>query len=1492
MKRQILLGLSGLLMLLGVSTRGYATIYEVKTAEEFITHWTANDSIHLAADIDLSSFTEDNTVNNYTAELSGVKPDDPKSMYIIKNAPEMLAEEMHGAYIHDVMLMDCKPDWDDGVYDTHQGTAVLARYTYNCRFYNINLYRNVVDGTSFTNMSSDASCFVCQDNGSEFIAVHANACKAYCMHSYAGILVAEAKNSQFLDCSADYGCAVYADGTTDNCYTGGLVGEATNSKFYYCDNRGYVAGGKDCVGGISGKSTNTNYENCNNYGSVANTKYESFNSFSALSDAMYGSLPSQVTCDEIERDRDLAAFQVYADRMSPVVISALSAGTLKAMDLVALSNNDALNTATASKYQMLVNQGIENEIDMENLRSLIKGDVKTANTYSVQSYVGMAFSVLMAAYQIGTFVYQSQDDDNVGGITGLMDGGSVKYCANFGSVYTADAYAGGIVGQARNANPVIESCQNSGLVKGYEQTGGIVGSIESGTVKACLNTGNISNGNSSKTTFGKIYGEKDDDVTSVGNLFASNKLDDETADCRGVTMKMLASGEAALLLNAAADSAAWRQTIKRDYYPNLIASCDTVTESSIQSDKDPTVRTKNANTFVRALVNQYSDIVLTGDVNLNQTLYNLSSQYMPFCGTVDGQDYSLTGIYYIIPYFNKETVFSNDNSTNNAGLLAWANGATFRNLTLDNCKIDYNMGFGNYCGILVGHSDRCTYRNIHLTNGSGLIQPTDNNGTLAHSGGLIGYSNHDIVTDCTTDALCNFTGAADWNSEDTYIGGLIGDAWGTEITRCINQAPVTVNDDYVGGIVAYINEGKIKSCLNTGNITGEEQVGGIVGWARNSDVINCVNTGTVAGNATQYTDGEIGGIAGTYEQEDATGNSITLCCNWGAVNNQSSDYYDQCGAIIGESSPNDDAITQTNNYWCFTKDGVTKTSDNLTADDLASGKFTYNYNINNAYPLYQDIDLFTFATNKPVPMPAAGTVYLNYLCDGSRAYSNTDHHTTGAHTSDPDMFGLCSVCGAVKKAPSSVIIENAEDLQRLAYATDKGQSFDGSSIYLTADCDMQNMKCFPIGTAEHPFSGNFNGYNHRIKNMTIDATSYAGLFGCVEKGLIEGVIMDSTCIIRSTGSGVAGIVGVAASAEGSDNSITIQQCGNEANVSGGCNTAGILGGVYGNTNMSAVVNDCYNTGTIQGTKESAALIGFGGRKLTLSTCFNTGKVTGYDTDYAVARYYTEGDVNISKLYQLDGLPQDKKAETVTAQQCADATLLYNLDSQTTVWGQNLGNDATPTLTPDVYHEREINGHWGAFMLPYSVVSNDSITLYQIKDVSHESNSGKATVTLESMDKVDANTPCIFYYKGKAKTITLASAGNLVAPTETAVTATLTADLSITGTYTEASLGASDYLCNTNALWLASSLSADAVKASPFQAYFTSSSLSDKVNKIKLVSLNFDVNRNGDVEISDVNVLINILLGKATGTHGDGDVNADGKVNITDVTDLVNIIMDM
>jgi hypothetical protein len=52
----------------------------------------------------------------------------------------------------------------------------------------------------------------------------------------------------------------------------------------------------------------------------------------------------------------------------------------------------------------------------------------------------------------------------------------------------------------------------------------------------------------------------------------------------------------------------------------------------------------------------------------------------------------------------------------------------------------------------------------------------------------------------------------------------------------------------------------------------------------------------------------------------------------------------------------------------------------------------------------------------------------------------------------------------------------------------------------------------------------------------------------------------------------------------------------------------------------------------------------------------------------------------------------------------------------------------------------------------------------------------------------------------------------------------------------------------------------------------------------------DVNGDGNINVTDVTTLVNMILGVVPTDMVTADVNGDGKINVSDVTALINIIL--
>ena len=265
----------------------------------------------------------------------------------------------------------------------------------------------------------------------------------------------------------------------------------------------------------------------------------------------------------------------------------------------------------------------------------------------------------------------------------------------------------------------------------------------------------------------------------------------------------------------------------------------------------------------------------------------IGSGSQPFTGTLDGDGYSVSGIYI--------------NSGDYQGLVGFlGSGGTLQNVGVKTSYIKGGYSVGGLCGRNNG-----TVTNCYNT---GSVA-----GTGDYAGGLCGYNNSGTVTNCYN------TGSVSGNR---FVGGLCGDNSGN-VTNCYNTGSVTGNYAYVGGLCG-TNSSPVTNCYNTGSVTGTERVGGVCGYNYGDTVTNCYNTGSVTGS------NDVGGVCGNNYF-----GTVTNCYNTGKVTG-SNDVGGVCGYNDG---------TVTNCY--YQKDmaaGGINGSDAAgqaeakTADDFKSGE--------------------------------------------------------------------------------------------------------------------------------------------------------------------------------------------------------------------------------------------------------------------------------------------------------------------------------------------------------------------------------------------------------------------------------------------------------------------------------------------------------------------------------------------------------------------------
>lgn len=250
---------------------------------------------------------------------------------------------------------------------------------------------------------------------------------------------------------------------------------------------------------------------------------------------------------------------------------------------------------------------------------------------------------------------------------------------------------------------------------------------------------------------------------------------------------------------------------------------------------------------------------------------------------------------------------------------------------------------------------------------------------------------------------------------------------------------------------------------------------------------------------------------------------------------------------------------------------------------------------------------------------------------------------------------------------STYYISTPEELIQFSQVIAGGAAY--SNAYLEADIDMEgyNNQFQPIGRQTKTFRGLFDGQGHRIKNLHVSGGDFSGLFGTVSGGAkICNLVLDSSCTIN--GGNYVGLVGGSTGA----GTVSFSCVGNEATVTGtGANAAGIIGCNKGSTCIFSFAN-CYNTGDITGSSESAAICGWLGTNGTMENCYNIGTVTGYN----YRNDFYRGSANALNCFSTS----TTQVNRITLEDAQSGKLCYQLNGGKTmepVWYQTLGQDAYP-----------------------------------------------------------------------------------------------------------------------------------------------------------------------------------------------------------------------
>ncbi|MBQ3569218.1 MAG: hypothetical protein IJA20_00945 [Methanocorpusculum sp.] len=204
-------------------------------------------------------------------------------------------------------------------------------------------------------------------------------------------------------------------------------------------------------------------------------------------------------------------------------------------------------------------------------------------------------------------------------------------------------------------------------------------------------------------------------------------------------------------------------------------------------------------------------------------------------------------------------------------------------------------------------------------------------------------------------------------------------------------------------------------------------------------------------------------------------------------------------------------------------------------------------------------------------------------------------------------------------AETEITIGSLEQLKKFRDSVNAGNGYEGTTVKLTADIDLEGEEWTPIGTSSTKFKGVFDGDGHTIKNLKITSDNdgdKVGFFSAVDtNGKVQNVIFDGAVVnVKTRG------VGVVAGNGGTFDSVTVKN----AKVSSYGQAGGIVGGgVYGSvtnckvydSEITAVPNGDATNGYDNGDKVGG-IVG-------LHTSDTTGVVTGNEVSGLTLKAYRD-----------------------------------------------------------------------------------------------------------------------------------------------------------------------------------------------------------------------------------------------------------------------------
>ena len=572
---------------------------------------------------------------------------------------------------------------------------------------------------------------------------------------------------------------------------------------------------------------------------------------------------------------------------------------------------------------------------------------------------------------------------------------------------------------------------------------------------------------------------------------------------------------------------------------------------------------------------------------------------------------------------------------------------------VENCSFSGSLTTSGSIGGISGEAVEATIRNCHVKANITVDAYTSVNYNR-QCGGILGTGMRNcVVTDCyVSGTITDKVGYA-------FTGGVCAYLSGSEVGRCFNTAPISAKravmgsqqnpdegDVHTAGIVGYISDSRLHDCYNSGTIIKAEKsnnTGGVVGYLgvgysttgssptvmiNVSDIQNCYNSGQILSTSVETHKGIYGSsfISTSYKGESPEEKCIRNCYYDTQIMGMNHDLYGKTTRELTSALPAgfDSSVwtSKTGSY------PVLATGAGTVTQDLSAAPLTLRA-LDNSNKVKVEFDVaasrnvgWALSYDEEAGETATETAALKL--NGNKVTVKDKYSVSVVQAMSSDNWGLklyrLSIVPKVFDgegiADDPYLIKTAEDFKKLNEAVGVyGQTHEGDYFAMANDIDFKGDASF-MGVGTHTtgeFRGAFDGRNHSVKGMKIDAGTYdadgkaianpnqppyTGLFGIVgENGSVKNltVAAENEFMFYQYGGPIAGL-----------NNGLIENCRNYADINV---ISSYCGGVAGVNYDNGVITKCYNSGNIDyGVSNTGGITGYnrpGGR---IEYCQNDGNV--------------------------------------------------------------------------------------------------------------------------------------------------------------------------------------------------------------------------------------------------------------------------------------------